>query len=186
MKRLIVTLACLVIMGGIMAQEHLSFKGVPVKGTLKEFTAAMEKAGFKSEGTNDDGITLLSGDFEGYKGCMMGVSTLSDSDLVNSVAVIFPERNTWASLLSDYEQLKSMLTKKYGEPTMDMEYFTGSVTENDSDALKMSALDKDEIMWFTIYSSNLGNIELSIVSSSPGEGVVRMMYSDLNIIESMK
>ena len=101
-------------------------------------------------------------------------------------AVIFPERNTWASLLSDYEQLKSMLTKKYGEPAMDMEYFTGSVTENDSDALKMSALDKDEIMWFTIYSSNLGNIELSIVSSSPGEGVVRMMYSDLNIIESMK
>ena len=30
MKKLIITMACLIITGRVMAQEHLSFKGVPI------------------------------------------------------------------------------------------------------------------------------------------------------------
>lgn len=185
MKKLLVTLACLVIMGGIMAQEHLSFKGVPIDGTLKQYTAAMVKAGFKSEGTTNDGTALLSGDFAGYKGCYVGVSTLKNCDVVNRIVVLFPEKDTWSSLMSDYEHLKSMLTTKYGEPSMNREYFTGYAGKTDSDGIKMSALHNEELEWFTVYSTDLGNIELSVVSASYGQGMVRLGYFDKKNTETV-
>ena len=176
MKKLLVTLACLVIMGGIMAQEHLTFKGVPINGTLKQYTAAMVKAGFKSEGTTSDGIAILSGDFAGYKGCIIGVSTLSTCDVVNRIAVLFPEKDTWAALVYDYEHLKSMLTTKYGEPEYNREEFT--TYTGDNNGLKMHALNDDQVVWFTGWTTELGDIELSIVGGSYGEGHARLMYYD--------
>lgn len=177
MKKLVTTLACLIILGGIMAQEqHLSFKGVPIDGTLKQYTNAMIKAGFQFEGT-EDGLSVLSGDFAGFKDCLIGVSTLSNCDVVSHIAVLFPERETWSSLLNDYEQLKSMLTKKYGRPEMRSERFTGYV--GDSDDLKMLALHSGEYEWYTVFSTDLGNIELSLLEgSSYGSGMVRLSYYD--------
>ena len=62
---------CLLFAGSIFAQQHLSFKGVPIDGTLKAYTDAMIKAGFHYEGTYD-GVAALSGDFAGHKGCTIG------------------------------------------------------------------------------------------------------------------
>ena len=42
------------------AQEHLTFKGVPIDGTLDVYVEKMKKAGFSYIG-NDDGIALLQG-----------------------------------------------------------------------------------------------------------------------------
>ena len=185
MKNLLVTLVCLVMMGGLMAQEeHLSFKGVPINGTLKQYTAAMVKAGFKSEGTQD-GLSLLSGDFAGFKGCIVGVSTLTNCDVVNRIVVLFPEKDTWSSLMGDYEHLKSLLTTKYGEPDVVQEYFTGYAGRTDSDAIKMSALHSEELEWYTIFKTELGNIELSVVSASYGKGMVRLGYYDKKNTETV-
>ena len=185
MKKALFTLVCLVIMGGVMAQEeHLSFKGVPINGTLKQYTAAMVKAGFKSEGTQD-GLSLLSGDFAGFKGCIVGVSTLTNCDVVNRIVVLFPEKDTWSSLMGDYEHLKSLLTTKYGEPDVVQEYFTGYAGRTDSDAIKMSALHSEELEWYTIFKTELGNIELSVVSASYGKGMVRLGYYDKKNTETV-
>ncbi len=160
-----------------MAQEeHLSFKGVPINGTLKQYTAAMVKAGFKNEGTSKDGIVILSGDFAGYKGCMVGVSTLSNCDVVNRIAVLFPEKDTWATLVYDYEHIKSMLITKYGNPDMNMEEFT--TYTGDNNGLKMHALNDDQVVWFTAWTTELGDIELSLVGGSYGKGHARLMYLD--------
>ena len=168
-----------------MAQEeHLSFKGVPINGTLKQYTAAMVKAGFKSEGTQD-GLSLLSGDFAGFKGCIVGVSTLTNCDVVNRIVVLFPEKDTWSSLMGDYEHLKSLLTTKYGEPDVVQEYFTGYAGRTDSDAIKMSALHSEELEWYTIFKTELGNIELSVVSASYGKGMVRLGYYDKKNTETV-
>lgn len=177
MKKLIVTLACLVIMGSIKAQEHLSFKGVPIDGTLKQYTAAMVKAGFKSEGTTSNGIALLIGDFAGYKDCIVGVSTLSSCDVVNRISVLFPEKDTWSTLLYDYENLKELLTVKYGEPDYNVEMFT-NYHGNDS-RLKMYAINDREIEWYTIFSTELGEIELTLVGGTYDyQARVRLSYTD--------
>ena len=176
MKKALVTLVCLIMMGGIMAQEeHLSFKGVPINGTLKAYTAAMVKAGFKSEGTQD-GLSLLSGDFAGFKGCIVGVSTLKNCDVVNRIAVLFPEKETWSALLEDYEHLKDLLTEKYGEPEQNVERFNDRMYSDDS---KIYAVNNGELEWYSVFSTELGDIELTLVGGTIGyKARVRLSYWD--------
>ncbi len=143
MKKALLLLSLMAIMGVGMAQEqHLSFKGVPIDGTLKQYTNAMIKAGFHFEGT-EGGLSILSGDFAGFKDCIVGVSTLSNCDVVSHIAALFPDRETWSLLLNDYEQLKAMLTKKYGDPDTVREKFTGYIGDYDN-GLVMHALKEGE------------------------------------------
>lgn len=184
MKRLLVTLVCLAMMGGLMAQEeHLSFKGVPINGTLKAYTAAMVKAGFKSEGTQD-GLSLLSGDFAGFKGCIVGVSTVKNCDVVNRIAVLFPEKETWSALLGDYEHLKDLLTEKYGEPEQNVERFNDRMYSDNS---KIYAVNNGELEWYTIFSTELGDIELTLVGGTIGyKARVRLTYWDAKNSETVR
>ena len=176
-KHLTFLLACILFAGATFAQQHLSFKGVPIDGTLKAYTDAMVKAGFRYEGTQD-GVALLSGDFAGYKNCIVGVSTLKNCDVVNHIAVLFPDRDTWSSLLGDYEHLKEMLTEKYGTPTDFKEKFTGYVGD-DENGLIMLAIKDGEYVWYTTFTTELGDIELTIMSGTEYDtGCVRLSYYD--------
>lgn len=176
-KHLTLFFACILFAGATFAQQHLSFKGVPIDGTLKAYTEAMVKAGFRYEGTQD-GVALLSGDFAGYKNCIVGVSTLKNCDVVNHIAVLFPDRDTWSSLLGDYEHLKEMLTEKYGTPSDSQEKFTGYVGDNHN-GLIMHALKAGEYVWYTTFTTELGDIELTIMSGTEYDtGCVRLSYYD--------
>lgn len=75
----------------------------------------MKENGFSHIGT-EDGTAILKGDFAGYKGCLIGVSTLKQKDLVSKIAVIFPECETWSGLSGNYFNIKEMLTENSGEP----------------------------------------------------------------------
>ena len=176
-KPITLFLACLMFAGNIFAQQHLSFKGVPINGTLKSYTDAMVKAGFHYEGTQD-GTALLTGDFAGYKGCTVGVSTLKNLDVVNRIAVLFPDKETWSGVLIDYEHLKAMLTEKYGTPSDSQEKFTGYVGDNHN-GLIMHALKDGEYVWYTIFTTELGDIELTIIPGMKYDtACVRLSYYD--------
>lgn len=176
-KHITLLLACLILAGNIFAQQHLSFKGVPINGTLKEYTDAMVKAGFHYELTQD-GTALLTGDFAGYKDCTVGVSTLKNLDVVSHIAVLFPNKDTWSAVLGDYEHLKAMLTEKYGTPSYSQEKFTGYVGDYDNN-LVMHALKDDEYVWYTIFTTELGDIELSIMAGTKyNTAMVRLSYYD--------
>ena len=176
-KNLALFLACLVFAGNLFAQQHLSFKGVPINGTLQEYTNAMVNAGFHYEETQD-GTTLLSGDFAGYKNCTIGVSTLKNLDVVSHIAVLFPDNDTWTAVLKEYESLKAMLTEKYGMPSESREKFTG-YTGNYDNGLVMYALKDGEYEWYTTFSTELGDIRLSISSGIKyNTAAVTLVYSD--------
>lgn len=175
-KHLTLLLTCLLMAGATFAQ-HLSFKGVPINGTLQEYTNAMVKAGFHYEGTQD-GVSLLSGDFAGYKNCHVGVSTLKNLNVVNRIAVLFPEKETWSAVLQDYEYLKEMLTEKYGMPSDSKERFN-NYTGNYDNSLVMYALEDDEYVWYTTFTTELGDIQLSITKGTQhSTAMVRLSYYD--------
>ena len=176
MKKLIIILVCLVIMGSIKAQEHLSFKGVPIDGTLKQYTAAMVKAGFKSEGTTSNGIALLIGDFAGYKGCYVIVSTLKDKDLVSTIGVVFPEQFTWGALEGSYLKLKEMLTTKYGKPDKDVKEFQ-NLTPSD-DFYRLHALKMDCCNYQALFSTEKGDILLRLMHDDYLKCHVLLAYYD--------
>lgn len=149
------------------SSSHLTFKGMPIDGTLDEYVLKMKKAGFMHIGTKD-GMAMLKGDFAGYKNCIIGVSTLKQKDLVSKVVVIFPESETWYSLANNYFSLKEMLTEKHGKPSDCVEKFeSDSQPKDDND--KMYQVKFDRCKYQTLYETGKGYIKLSIEH----DGVIR-------------
>ena len=155
---------------------HLTFKGVPIDGTLYEFVSKMKKSGFSHVAT-EEGIAILEGDFAGFKGCTIGVVTLKPKDLVSKITVLFPESDTWSLLSNNYFHLKELLTEKYGEPSDVLEKFdTYSEPRDDSD--KMYAVKFDNCKYYTTYEAENGDIQLSIDHESVISCYVRLSYFD--------
>ena len=178
MKKIVVTLFLLMSFTLIFAQssEHLKFKGVPIDGTLSEYVLKMKQAGFQLVGT-DDGVALLEGEFAGYRGCLIAVSTLKSVNVVNTIGVVFPARDNWSSLEGDYEHLKSMLTEKYGEPSDVVEEFQG-YGDPQTDQEKWINLMTDNYTWYTIFETENGDIQLSLEKGDYGEYFVLLKYFD--------
>lgn len=178
MKKLFLSLSFLAIMGmGFAQQQHLTFKGVPIDGTMKECTTALVKAGLNVD-SRENGMTILTGEVAGFKNCIVGVSSAQNSDLVCNIGVLFPERDQWTVLEKDYMQLKTMLTKKYGNPTQSNEEFTVFVG-NYINGIVMDAIRDGHCSYYAVYSTKLGDIELIIIEGmKPNTGLVRLSYFD--------
>lgn len=71
MKKILITLTVLFAVIDIMAQEHLSFKGIPIEGSMTEFCQKLKSKGFTSIG-RENNITLFSGDFTGRQATVGG------------------------------------------------------------------------------------------------------------------
>jgi hypothetical protein len=167
------------------SSKHLSFKSVPIDGTLNEYVSKMKKSGFTHLST-EDGTAILNGDFAGYKDCHVGVSTLKQKDLVHKIAVIFPNKDTWSTLSSNYFDLKKMLTEKYGEPSNVVEKFDGYSQPRDDDD-KMYKVKFDNCKYYSIWETDKGDIQLSIAHTSVTSCFVTLAYFDKingNIIKS--
>lgn len=155
--------------------NHLTFKGVPIDGTLKNFVRRMEKAGFYHDG-DKGGAAMLTGDFAGYKGCTVIVSTLDQKDLVSNITVWFPPRETWGDLSGDYFSLKKLLTKKYGKPSASQEKFQNDFL--DDDGSRMRHVTFDECKYKSTFKTPKGTIILSIAHQGSNACYVEFRYFD--------
>lgn len=87
------------------ASTPLSFKGIPMTGTLSAFGSELVKAGFRSAGNG-----TYTGNFAGYSGCKVTPS----GNPVQEVRVDFPVISDWDALEKAYDNLQADLTQKYG------------------------------------------------------------------------
>jgi hypothetical protein len=165
------------------SSNHLTFKGVPINGTLAEYVLKMKKNGFTQKGTKD-GIAILEGDFAAYKNCVVGVSTLKQKDLVSKIAVMFPDRDTWSSLSSNYFNLKELLTEKYGKPAESLEEFQ-SYTPDD-DGSKLAQVQLGACKYYTTYETEKGTIQLSIEHGDVTRCFIKLAYFDKINSETVK
>ncbi len=158
------------------SSKHLTFKGVPLDGSLEQFVSKMKQSGFKllSSGDNTAG---LEGDFAGYKGCLVAVSTLKQQDLVFKIVVIFPDKETWLTLSDNYINLKELLTEKYGKPSEVVEKFDSESSER-NDQSKMLAVKLDECKYYSIWSTDKGEIQLSIDHRKFESCFIKLTYFD--------
>jgi hypothetical protein len=164
------------------AVEHLTFKGVPIDGTLDDYVTNMKKAGFTLVSV-ENGLALFSGDFAGYKECIIGVVTLDGKDLVSKVTVVFPKRDTWSDLESNYSKLKELLTIKYGEPESHAEKFN-STYQPSSDIDKMYELLMERCEYSSSFELDNGAIQLSIEHA--GYAFVMLAYFDKTNTEEIR
>lgn len=182
MKTILTTVFCFIVITTSFSQinsdttEHMTFKGVPIDGTLDEYVLKMRERGF-THIEKEDGLAVLKGDFAAYKGCIVGVTTLNQKDLVSKITVIFPERDTWSSLSSNYFNLKELLTEKYGEPFEIVEDFDTNLKPDDDDD-RMYAVETDNCKYDTTFETEKGSIQLSIDHGSVISCFVRLSYFD--------
>jgi hypothetical protein len=158
------------------SSKHLSFKGVPLDGTLDQYVSKMKQNGFKHLST-ENGTAMLQGDFAGYKDCYIGVSTLKQKDLVHKIGVLFPEKDTWSTLSGNYFDLKQMLTEKYGKPSDVVEKFD-TYSEPRDDGSKMYEVKFDRCKYYSIWETDKGQIHLSIDHNSVKSCFIKLAYFD--------
>ncbi len=156
--------------------EHLSFKGVPIDGTINDYVKKMIQNGFKLIKT-EDGTAFLNGDFAGYKDCFIGVSTLKQKDLVHKIAVVFSEKDTWSTLSTNYFDLKQMITEKYGNPFDVVEKFDSNSKSMDDDS-KMYQVKFDNCKYYSNWQTDKGEIQLSIDHINVKSCFVKLAYFD--------
>ena len=124
------------------AASSLSFRGIPMSGTLSAFGSELVKAGFKSVGNGS-----YSGDFAGYSACKI---TPSGSNPVQEVRVDFPVISDWDALERAYDSLQASLTQKYGIEPKTSEGSNLAVYDLPNGTITLDADVKDRSSWHVI------------------------------------
>ena len=113
-KALSIIIACCVAIS-CFAQEHLSFKGIPITGSMTEFCKKLSQKGFTKIGSRGN-INMFSGNFTG-RNSTVGVGATDDGKSVYSVVVLFDASDEWNVLVNTYDYYKEIYTRKYGKPS---------------------------------------------------------------------
>ena len=161
-------------------EEHLTFKNIPISGSISSFISKMKEAGFTLVEQIDDGA-IMKGSFVGYSDCSVFVFCSSSSKTVWKVVAQLPSQSSWSSVKSRYRDFKEKYTTKYGEPFKNFEFFTDSYYEGDGYELQAMKLEKG--YYSTYWKTERGFIVVSIDASSNSNGWVRLAYEDKEGVE---
>lgn len=162
------------------AQDHLTFRGIPIEGSMTDFCQKLKAKGFTQVG-KDRNITLFNGDFTGRQ-ATIGVGASDDSKNVFSVVVLFDPSGEWNNLISTYDYYKELYTRKYGEPKISKET---NPSHSDSNTALMAEVHEGTVVYVSAWTVPGGNIQLSIEKSSGVyEGMVMIRYQDSQNVEA--
>ena len=164
-KRLLLILMLLILPMTMFAQsKHLTFKGIPIDGTLKEFSKKLVQNGFIEVETTT-AFAEFEGTFAGHSNCTVVAYSSPDGQLVHSVAVIFPQLDSWSLLEGQYRNIKESLIKKYGAPVLETEKFQTDYEPKD-DFSKLHELKMDRCNYQTSFKTEEGVIMLQLSHQS--------------------
>ena len=180
MRKIIFTLTMLFATVNLMAQEHLTFKGIPLEGSITEFCKKLEAKGFTSLGAENN-IEVFIGDFTGRQ-TTIGVAATDNGKNVFSVVVFFDASKEWNILVNTYNYYKDLYTRKYGKPSMSKEKNPALA---DSNTALMAEVHDGTAVWVSTWKVTGGDIELSIEKSDGFyEGLVIIRYRDAQNVEA--
>ena len=179
MKRILLSLLFCVTFY-VNAQDHLTFKGIPIEGSMTTFCQKLKSKGFTPMG-KDKNITLFTGDFTGRQ-ATIGVGASDDGKNVFSVVVLFDPSGEWNNLVSTYDYYKDLYTRKYGDPAISKE---NNPSRSDSNTALMAEVHQGTVVYGSVWNVPGGDIQLSIEKSSGiYEGMVMIRYRDSQNVEA--
>ena len=180
MKKILIALTALFAAINIMAQEHLTFKGIPLEGSMTEFCQKLKAKGFTSIGHKNN-MTFFTGDFTGRE-ATVGVTATDDGKNVFAVLVFFDSSGEWNTLVNTYNYYKDLYIRKYGEPANSKE--ENPAYTNSNTAL-MREVYQGTVEYYSQWDVKGGDIQLSIEKSSGlYEGMVMIRYRDSQNVEN--
>lgn len=150
------------------SEEHLTFKDIPINGSIQEFVTELTRIGFKVT-LNESSLAAMDGTFAN-KNCELIIGATSKSKKVYTILVKFNKSNSWYSLKHDYNEFKQLLQQKY--------HIKPDVTENfydpyyEGDGYELQALKRDKCIYISTFKLINGEIVLYISDE------VRIQYID--------
>lgn len=170
-------------LGGFAQVEHMTFKGVPIDGSVNEMVSKLEKKGLKYIKTID-GTAVMAGSFASYNECTIFVGD-QGTGTVCAAGVYFPEKDTWNLLYGNYSNIKELLIQKYGEPSSCIEQFQTSYPPEDN-YMKMIYIKSDKYDYKCIWDTPNGIIELSIAHFDTLSSTCQVLLTYVDIINASK
>ena len=162
MQKLLSFFVTLTVCLTICAQEsdHLTFKGIPINGTLQVYVQKLKNAGFTFSKYSDTGtIAFLNGTFTG-KPVEVIVVASPKTKTVWKVSVYYPEQVSWYTIKNDYFEMVASLTQKYGNPTDNFEFFSDPYYEGDG--YEMQAIRMEKCHYISAFETSKGVISCEI------------------------
>jgi len=155
-------IACLAVLtaNNILAQdsqENVTFKGVPLIGTISSFAQELEKQGCTIKETKGN-VVILKGEFVSRE-CEIYVFGSKKTNTVWKVVAYLPEAKSWYSLKSEYLKLKTQFQQKYGKGKS-YEFFSNPYYEGDG--YEIQALRKEKCTYTTFFDTERGPIAVEI------------------------
>lgn len=172
MKRFLSVIFIFSFFMGLYAQEHLTFKNVPIDGHINAFVKKLESIGFKQLALVDN-YALVEGDFGGEDRKVLILASVS-TKVVSDVAVVLEESDSWHRLKSVYTEYKSLLASKYGQGISEEEFETPYY---EGDGYETSAIKKKKCSYATFFNVDNGCILLTILTYD-GDCCVAISYTD--------
>ena len=180
MRKLVITFTMLFAVISLMAQEHLSFKGIPIEGSMTAFCQKLKAKGFTTIGSENN-LTLFTGDFTG-RNATVGVTATDDGKDVFAVVVLFDPSGEWNALINTYDYYKDLYTRKYGKPSISKEK---NPALSDSNTALMAEVHQGTVVYGSAWEVTGGDIQLSIEKSSGVyKGMVMIRYRDSQNVEA--
>lgn len=152
MKKIFLILTFYSIFYNVCGQEFL---GIKVDGKKDAVIQAFKSKGFKIKPDSDitkDVVTL-----EGMAGSNyidIAIVCTPKSKTVWKFSVRLPEKTSWSSLKSEYEQYLDILINKYGEPQKKYNFFSSPYKEGDG--YEMTALSVEKCFFSAYWTDNTG------------------------------
>jgi len=173
MKRIV--FVCLLALSlTVSAQEHLTFKGVEINGSLESFTQKLKAKGLTHLMYNGN-QTFLKGSFAGYDNCTI-IASPNENGNVTKVMASFPAHSSWSTLYQNYSSIRDLLTRKYGEPALNDEIWQGYSVPTDDNS-RMYEVRMDRAKFVSAWNTPNGEIDL-MIKYVGGDCVVVLVYFD--------
>lgn len=174
MKKFIFTLVFTLFAINLVAQEHMSFMGIPMDCSSEQFCKKLQKKGFKFL-QKYDSFDILTGVFTGEKVTICLINSKSGKNIPR-IGVGYNPSSEWKSLVNKYNSIKKLYTKKYGEPACSVEQNDATTDSNTS---LMHNLYEGKAEYRTDWQLQNGGIILQILKASNySEGYVSVLYVD--------
>ena len=138
-------------------EGHITFKGVPLNGSIEKVRAKIMNAGFDNDGES------LTGQFAGLK-VKIYVGENEELNLVYSVIVVSEQERSWESLKSKYLNVRELYMRKYGNPTTDSHTFCDPYYEGDGDELE--ATENQKCLYSSKFTVPGGEVSIFIINRS--------------------
>lgn len=158
-KTILLMLICFVVLICNAQSNHLSFKGIPIEGTVSDFSTKLAAQNYRVLESNENTCFLI-GNFAGCDDVTIAVVGTPKTNIVYRITVFFDKRDSFSSLNVQYESFVKRYTDKYGKPEQSYSFFLDPYYKGDG--YELQALRQNKCRYISFFDVSNGHISIEI------------------------